>query len=150
MSQAGGRDYANVRGGTGDRVAKQGFGAGERAGDRRADPDGGPGRRGLAVRHEIEVVIEARHLEYLGLGNVVHLSKRRKVAGPDAPVGVLHAVQRLDKMIPTSPQFPEQINHFREGARIRPPSPRERTQRNGAVRDGDRWGRGWRRRVRSG
>lgn len=69
------------------------------AADRVAHAHGDRRRGRAALGHDVEVVIEGRHLEHLGLREVQMLGERCEHGRRQMTLGVLDAVQALDQLI---------------------------------------------------
>ena len=71
-----------------------------------------------ALAHQVEVVVEARHLVDLGGGEVHLLRERRQVGGGEVAVGVLNAVQMLDEQVAPARGVAQQGAHFAQRLRF--------------------------------
>ncbi len=89
-----------------------------------ADANGERRRRRLAFPDDVEVVIEARDLEHLGLREIHLGGERREVRRAEAPVAVLDLVQVLDQQVAPPRRVAEQRTHLGERRRIDAPAAR--------------------------
>jgi hypothetical protein len=91
--------HPHARAGRGRQLRVQRLGAGHRAGDRVAHAHRRRRRRGLAVRGQVEVVVEARDLVHLGHRQAHQVGQRHQRRPRQAPVGVLQRVQAFDQRV---------------------------------------------------
>ena len=69
-------------------------------------------RRRVAFLHDVEVVVEARDLEHLGLREAHFLGQRREVCRRQLAEAVLNLVQVLDQQVPLARLLAEQLLHI--------------------------------------
>ena len=92
--------------------------AGELARNRVAHADGDRRRRGVAFLHDVEVVIERRHLVHLGHRHLQLGGERDEVRRGQVAVAVLNLVEVLDQQIAPPRRVAEQLQHLLERAWI--------------------------------
>ena len=91
---------------------------GHLAGQRLAHPHRERRRSGLAFLHDVEVMVERRHLVHLGHREPHFLCQRDDVRSRDAAVGVLDPVQMLDQEVAPPWRVAEQRAYLGECLRI--------------------------------
>ncbi len=96
-----------------DQVRQQRLRAGDPAWQGIADADSHRGRGGVALLHDVEVVVEARHLEDLGLPHPQQIRQRPHVAGGEMAMAVLELMQMFDQPVALR-GFAGQRHHLRQ------------------------------------
>jgi len=106
---------------------------GHGAGQGVADPYRQPRCR-LAVVHEVEVVVEARHFVDLALGQSEPVGQCGEVAGVQRPVAVMKAVQVFEKPVTAQLRLAEKGEEVGTASRVHQGGlPWDRFRRSGCV-----------------